>query len=180
VLVIPKAIKSGVNFRASAQLPAYSNGWQLLLYLRGPSAIDLLAAQAGNEFTFSASAAQTAAWAPGDYAYSVRATNGGDVVELDACRLTILPDLAAAAAGHDARSENRVALDAIKAVLAKRATIDQDRYRINNRELYRTSIKDLLALKAHYQQLVNDECCTSRGRGRVGSLRVGFYPMRQA
>lgn len=179
MLNIPKTIKAGVNFSASAALPAYADGWELLLYLRGPSAIDMVAVQDGNSFTFAAPASVTAAWKPGDYAYSVRATNGGDVVEVDACRLTILPDLATAEAGHEARSENRIALDAIKAVLAKRATIDQDRYRINNRELYRTSIKDLLALKAHYQQLVNDECCTSRGRSRIGSLRVGFRPIRR-
>lgn len=176
--IIPKTIQAGVNFTASATLPAYANGWDVLLYLRGPSAVDLEATQDGNVFTFAASASVTKDWKPGEYAYSIRATNGGDVVEIAACSVTVRPDLVAVGEGHDARSENRIALEAIKAVLARRATIDQDRYRINNRELYRTSIKDLLALKAHYQQLVNEECCTSGGRGRFRDIRVGFGRIR--
>lgn len=176
--IIPKTIQAGVNFTASATLPAYANGWDVLLYLRGPSAVDLEATQDGNVFTFAATGAVTSAWKPGEYAYSIRATNGGDVVELAACRVTVLPDLVAAAEGHDARSEYRKALEAIEAVLAKRATMDQERYRINNRELYRTPIGDLLKLRAFYAQKVAEECCTSGGRGRFRDIRVGFRPIR--
>lgn len=173
--IIPKQIKAGINFTASVTLPQYAVGWDVLLYLRGPAAIDLQAVQAGNNFTFTASGAVTAAWLPGDYSYSIRATDGFDVVEVGSCRTTVMPDLAAAAAGHDARSIYRIGLDAIEAVLAKRATMDQERYRINNRELYRTSIPDLLKLRAFYAGKVAAECCDGKSRsGRLGSIRVGF------
>lgn len=173
---IPNTIQAGVNFTASATLPAYADGWDVLLYLRGPSAVDMTATQDGNVFTFSASAAVTSAWQPGEYAYSIRATNGGDVVELASCRVTVLPDLVAAGEGHDARSEYRKALEAIEAVLAKRASLDQERYRINNRELYRTPIADLLKLRAFYAQKVAEECCNG-ARGRFREIRVGFGPI---
>lgn len=174
----PKTITAGVTFSAAIELPAQAAGWEALLYLRGPAAIDIEASVVGVTASFDAAASVTAPWQPGEYAWTIRATNGADVVEVGSGRTVIRPDLASLPAGADTRSENRIALDAIKAVLAKRATIDQDRYRINNRELYRTSIKDLLALKQHYQQLVNDECCGGSKRGRVGSLRVGFGPIR--
>lgn len=177
MLNIPKTIKAGVNFSASVVLPAYDSGWEVLLYLRGPSSVDLTAAQNGSEFTFSAPASVTANWTAGGYLYSVRATNGADVVELESCQLTVLPDMTALPPGTDTRTENQKVLEAIEAVIAKRATMDQERYRINNRELYRTPIGDLLKLKNHYKQLVSDECCGGRKRGRIGSLRVGFTPI---
>lgn len=174
----PKTIAAGVTFSASIELPAQAAGWEAILYLRGPAAIDIEASVAGAVASFEVAAGDTASWTPGEYAWTIRTTNGGDVAEVARGRVTILADLAALPAGAETRSENRIALDAIKAVLAKRASLDQERYRINNRELYRTPIKDLLALKAHYQQLVNDECCGAGKRGRIGSLRVGFGPIR--
>ncbi|WP_050991874.1 hypothetical protein [Bradyrhizobium yuanmingense] len=175
---LPKTITAGVTFRAAIQLPAQAAGWDALLYLRGPDSIDIEADVVGTTATFDVAPSETGPWSPGEYAWTIRATNGADVVEIGSGRTVIRPDLASLAAGAETRSENRIALDAIKAVLAKRATMDQERYRINNRELYRTPIKDLLALKEHYQQLVNDECCGGSKRGRIGSLRVGFGPTR--
>lgn len=173
--IIPKTIAAGVNFSASVELPGY-DGWDVLLYLRGADVIDLEATKDGDTFTFSAPAATTAAWTPGDYVWTIRATNGGDVVEIGSGRTAITPDLAQQAAGFDARSEYRKALDAIEAVLAKRATLDQERYRINNRELYRTPISDLLKLRAFYQQKVNEECCGGKSR-RWRDIRVGMRPV---
>ncbi|KAF1017679.1 MAG: hypothetical protein GAK31_00947 [Stenotrophomonas maltophilia] len=126
---------------------------------------------------FAASAEQTRGWLPGEYVYTIRASKGADAIQLAGSRLTVLPDLVSTVAGYDARSEYRKALDAIEAVLAKRATLDQERYRINNRELYRTSISDLLKLRAFYAQKVLQECCAG-GRMRWGDIRVGIGPVR--
>lgn len=176
--ILPTKIQAGENFVASVDLPAYSNGWVVRLSLRGPSSVDIDATQTGSAFVFAASAAETAAWVAGEYSWFVRAIKGDDAFGVAQCRVTVLPDLATAAAGHDARSEYRKALDAIEAVLAKRATMDQERYRINNRELYRTPIGDLLKLRAFYAQKVREECCTNGGAGRFRDIRVGFGPTR--
>ena len=115
--------------------------------MRGPIAINLAATIDGDEFVFSADASTTATWSAGDYWYSVRVTSGSAVQELESGQVTVLPDMATASSGYDGRTQAEIALAAIEAVLANRATKDQDRYRINNRELYRTSISDLLKLR---------------------------------
>ena len=78
------------------------------------------------------------------------------------------------AAGHDARSHVQRVLDAIEAVLEKRATLDQEQYRINNRELRRTPIADLLKLRDRYRGELARMKAASKG-GLFGvSARVVF------
>lgn len=174
--IVPKTITAGLSLSVVAQLPSYSNGWDAFLYLRGPSSLDIQASQLGNAFTFAVPAAITAAWVPGEYAYTLRVTDGFDVLEIDAGRLKIAPDLTNVPEGYDPRTPAQIGLDAIEAVLAKRATIDQERYRINNRELYRTPIADLMKLRAFYKEQVRKECCNGRNIG-FGEIRVGMRPI---
>ena len=141
--------------------------------MRGQIAINLAATIDGDEFVFSADASTTATWAAGDYWYSVRVTSGSAVQELESGQLTVLPDMASASSSYDGRTQAEIALAAIEAVLANRATKDQDRYRINNRELYRTSISDLLKLRDFYRDLVNRERAAKCGSNPFGrKLRV--------
>ncbi|AWM87366.1 hypothetical protein [Microvirga sp. 17 mud 1-3] len=166
---LPATATAGLNFSASVSAPEYpAPDWALALYLRGPNPINLNSTPDGTAHTFAAAAAATAEWAAGDYWYSLRATNGTDTVELETGTIRVLPDLVAAGAGYDGRSQAQIALDAIEAVLAKRATIDQERYRINNRELYRTSISDLLKLRAFYAAQVKRENGIKSGRSTFG------------
>lgn len=138
------------------------------LHLRGQAAINLTAAPAGTAHQFSAPAADTAGWAAAEYWYTLRATNGTDTIELETGTLRVLPDLVSAVAGYDGRSQAQIALEAIDAVLGKRASLDQERYRINNRELYRTPISDLLKLRAFYVAQVKRENGCKSGRSTFG------------
>lgn len=166
---IPDKTTAGLNFTACVTACGYqSPTWSVSLVLRGPQAIDLDADGDGSEFTFSVDAATTAAWADGLYAYSLRATNGTDKVELQAGQLTVLADLAAVTNPYDSRSDNEKALEAIQAVINKRATLDQERYRINNRELWRTPIADLLKLLTFYKNAVRQERNKARGVSTFG------------
>lgn len=142
--------------------------------LRGPAAIDLEAAPEGRGHRFSVSAAETAAWAPGEYWFTVRASRGGDVAEVEAGQLTVKPDLAAAAAGYDGRDHVRRVLDAIEAVLEKRATLDQQRYTINNRELWRTPIPELLMLRDRYRSELRRMNAARKGSLFNQAVRVRF------
>lgn len=142
--------------------------WTITLHLRGPSQIDLTGAPDGAGFTFAATAATTAGWAPGEYWWTLRATNGADVVEIERGTMAVLPDLAAVSSPHDGRTANEKALAAIDAVLAKRATIDQQRYTINNRELWRTPIADLIKLRAFYAAAVGREKGKASGSRKWG------------
>ena len=136
--------------------------------MRGAGSIDLTASPDGSTHALSVSAATTEDWAAGEYWYSLRVSNGSTTVEIEAGQLRVLPNLLEESAGYDGRTQAEIALDAIDAVLANRATIDQQRYRINNRELYRTDIKDLLKLRTFYIAQVAQERAKKSGRSGFG------------
>lgn len=174
-LFFPPTIQAGVTFEASvapADYPA-TGGWVLTAHLRGPAVINLTGAADGSGHKFTAAAATTAAWVAGIYSYGIRATKGADVWPVESSMLEVLPDLAAVNAPSDLRSHARKTLDAIEAVLEKRATRDQERYTINNRELWRTPMTDLLKLRDVYRAEVRREEAAARGKSLWGpAVRV--------
>lgn len=177
-ITFPNNFTAGVNFSASVIVSAYpAPEWVVSAYLRGPDSIDLTAEGNNTEHKFAVSAAETATWASGTYWVSIRATRGADAFEITKRQLDIQPDLATVAAPYDGRSQNEVALEAINAVLAKRATIDQQRYTINNRELWRTNIADLLKLRSFYTVAVRRERRRAAGETGFGrAISVRFSP----
>ncbi|BAO20603.1 hypothetical protein [Pseudomonas phage PPpW-3] len=170
----PDKISAGLTLDRLLTFTAYpAQTWTVTVLLRGKSAYDLETTAEGNQHRLRAEAAETAAWQAGDYWYSIRATDGDDVVEIEQGPVRVLPDMAAAGDGFDGRSQAQIALEAINAVLAKRATMDQERYRINNRELYRTPIADLLMLRSRYAQEVARENAARCGKSLWGqTVRV--------
>lgn len=167
---IPDKIGAGLTFDRLLTLTAFpAPDWSVSLLLRGRSAIDLVAAAEGSQHRLRADAATTTTWAPGDYWYTLRAVRAGEVVEVEQGQMVIAPDLAAVTGDFDGRSQAQIALEAIDAVLAKRATLDQERYRINNRELYRTPIADLLKLRSCYAEQVKREKAAACGRNPFGA-----------
>lgn len=172
----PSKITAGLTFSATLTLAEYpAPDWVLSIVIRGPQAIDLTATADGAGHKFEADADTTAEWAAGSYWFSLRATKAGQVIEVSGGQLVIATDLASAEAGYDGRTQNEKALDAIKAVLANRATQDQQKYTINNRELWRTPMADLLKLKAHYMVAVRRERNAKKGVTGFGrNIQVSF------
>lgn len=157
-----------MTFSASVSASNYPGPmWVLEAVLRGPSAINLTSTWNGSAHEFNAPTETTQAWKPGAYTVSVRAVSVGGKVELSRDQVHIMPDLASVTGPYDGRTEYQKALDAIEAVLAKRASLDQERYRINNRELWRTPIADLLKLRGFYKRKVREER-NGCGRGVFG------------
>lgn len=155
---LPDQITAGLDFQAVVTASAYpAPDWTLRAILRGPQAIDLTATADGTSHVFAADAATTEAWKPGTYWYSLRASKGSALMDAGGGQLVVAPDLANVTEPYDGRSQAAIALAAIDAVLAKRATQDQQRYTINNRELWRTPIADLLKLRAYYATQVRRE-----------------------
>jgi hypothetical protein len=173
--ILPGTITAGLTLDRVVALDCYpaSEGWALYVALRGPDAIDLTATVEDGKHKLRAEAAVTAGWAPGRYSYTARVTKGDDVFQADAGVLEILPDLNSQLPGFDGRTHAERVLDAIEAVLAHRATLDQERYRINNRELYRTPIAELLKLRDTYRAEVQQEQMRARGGKYFGrAVRV--------
>lgn len=173
---LPATATAGLKFTATVELQNYpAPSWGLTLHLRGPKQIDVTSTADGTKHVLTAPASVTTAWQAGDYWYTLRATDGDEVVEIDTGNLRILPDLVNAPDGFDGRSEWEIGLAAIDAVIARRATLDQERYRINNRELYHTPIGDLLKLRAYYAMKVKQECARKSGRKQFGrQINVRF------
>lgn len=84
----------------------------------------------------------TAQWIPSHYGYRLHAERGTQTVDIERGQLRVEPDFSSLPEGYDGRSNKQRALNAINAVLEKRATQDQSRDHINNRELWRTSIPE--------------------------------------
>lgn len=168
--ILPDKIGAGLTFSRPVTLTAYpAQDWTLSVLLRGPDVINLTATADGNQHMLTASAASTANWTPGLYTYAARVTNGTDVFEVESGQLTVAPDIASVGEGHDGRTHAQRTLEAIEAVIEKRASLDQERYRINNRELYRTPIADLLKLRDLYRAEVRREQLAARGKNPFGA-----------
>ncbi|WP_159158943.1 hypothetical protein [Aeromonas veronii] len=172
----PAKIGAGLTFNLLLTLTAYpAPAWSVFVSLRGPGAMTMTATSEGSQHRFRAEVTETAGWVPGDYWYTLRAVDAAtsEMVEVDCGQVTITPDLINAPAGFNGRTPNQIALDDINAVLAARAGMDQDRYAINtnigNRELWRTSIPDLLKLRDHYVRLVKREQDLACGRNPFGN-----------
>lgn len=173
--ILPDTIAAGLTFRKKLNLTAYpaDQGWGISIFIRGKSAIDIISMADGSQHLIDVQASITATWQPSDYGYSVRAIHtSGEVYEIERGTLTITADMQTVTDG-DFRSHAQKVLAAIEATIEGRATIDQERYRINNRELYRTPMADLLKLRSQYRNEVRQEKAKACGKSLFGqTIRV--------
>lgn len=102
---------------------------------------------------------------PGNYALQVWATFADDVTRIVG-KMSLT--LESALSEGETRSQARIALDNIKAMLAGQAKEGVKRYKINNRELERYSMSELLALRSHFAAEVQREERRKSGRNSLG------------
>jgi hypothetical protein len=148
-----------LNFRTTPRDYTADQGW-VLTYLLVPRAggerLEVETVADGASFLVQVPASVTAGWAVGDYSWAAIVTKAGDRYTVEAGNIQIKPNPAQATA-LDVRTQNEVALDAINAVLANRATMDQQNYAIGGRSLSRMPVADLLALRQHYVREIKRE-----------------------
>jgi hypothetical protein len=128
-----------------------SAGWVLNYRLVPQNAaqqvIDLVAADAGEQFRAYASATATESWQPGVYSWTswVEMEISGQVERytLENGQITILPNPRTVAAGHDNRSPWRKALEDAQAAL-RAWTPTRRRYKIGEREMEFNSAADVI------------------------------------
>lgn len=167
--IFPDTITAGLTLKLPITLTAYpAPDWSLVILLRGAEQIDLTGTASNNQHLIEAPATTTAAWLPGAYWYSVRVTDGTDVFQVEEGTVTIKADLASAGAGYDGRGHVEKVLAAIEAVIEGRASRDQESYKINNRELKRTPIADLLKLRSHYRDELRRLEAAKKGQTLLG------------
>ena len=165
---VPATATAGLTFLFDPRLCDYpATQWSAKLLLRGPASIDLDAADDGSQ-TFTVDSTTTVAWLAGNYWYSLRVQSATETREVENGQIEFLPDFASLPVGYDGRTQNEIALDAIVAVLAKRATQDQQRYTIGDRELWRVPVIDLIKLRSYYSTAVRNERAAKSGIRRFG------------
>jgi hypothetical protein len=159
-----------------------SDGWALSFHLRGPGQLDQTAeAQDDGSFLFTLTAAQTAELAPGSYYWQTWAVNAGEKAVVASGRCAVAQGLAENVEAFDGRSEVKKTLDAIDALLAGKASLDQQEYQINNRSLRRIPIPDLLELRKYFASLYGQERRRERvkqGRPLFQTINVRFHEPR--
>lgn len=177
-IALPATLVQGetLNYTASvADYPA-SDGWVLTLYLNpraGGTVRNVVGVADGERYLLQASAATTATWATGHYAWEIVMTLGSERYCAENGQLKVLPGLAVAAAGTDTRTDEEVALDAVRAVINGTATQGVQSYRINGRELSRYSIAELLALHSHLvTQVMHQQQESAISAGRPSRRKV--------
>lgn len=143
--------------------------WTMTASLRGPSAIDLTSVASNNQHRFNESHETTSNWIPGEYWYQVFVTDGTDRFTVDEGQVLIKADLSVIDGAFDGRSHVERVLETIEAVIEGRATKDQERYRIKDRELYRTPMSELLTLRDKYRaELRRQQSAKRRGQSLLG------------
>lgn len=128
----------------------------------GPQTRTVAATKTGSEFSISA---DTAAWTAGVYAWQAWATYADASKKIIA---TGTVDLADALGVGDIRSSARKMVEMIEAMMAGNASEGVRRYRINNRELERYSVAELLQLLSYWKSQVKNEERRAAGRSALG------------
>jgi len=162
---IPKQIYRGSSVSCSLALDGYlpSEGWAATLILRGGAKHNVEGTAAVDSFAFSLPTDMTV----GRYWWQVIVQRESEQQVAQAGELVVMVNLLDVDT-FDGRTEAQIALDAINAVLANRATKDQQSYKIKDRELQRMSVDDLLKLRSFFVSRVNKE----RGKGGIRSIGV--------
>ena len=110
----------------------------------------------------------TAAWQPGYYILEIRETVSGIVSVLSRKRIIVQQSIDQIAAGSDVRSTAQKAVENIEAMLSGSASLEARRYRINNRELERYSVSELLQLLSFWRHRLSLETRKAEGISSLG------------
>lgn len=130
--------------------------------LGGPSIGTHAMTADGNDWTANI---DTSAMPPGSYAAQIWATYAGGVVRIVSTEsFTLAPALRVG----DMRSSARIALENIDAMLSGQAKEGVRRYRINNRELERYTVDELLKLRSHFAAELQREERKNKGITGLG------------
>jgi hypothetical protein len=172
----PAVLRAGDTWTWQRSLPDYpaSAGWSLRYVLvNAEHRKEFDSAASGNDHLVTVAADASDDTIPGDYTLVCLAINGAQRFTVSQSRVQVRPNVAATRP-FDARSQARRALEAIEAVLERRASLDQEEYAINGRSLKRTPIKELLELRDRYlAEVRSEEAAQAVSAGLPNPRRVG-------
>lgn len=136
--------------------------WTLTYYLRADKAgaqIDITATADGSNHAVDIAPDTSAGYVPATYYWSAFVSKTGDRKLIGQGRIVVKEDPTYVADPRDNRSHARKTLEAIEAVIKRRATTDQQRYVFQavGRSVDKMPIADLLKFRDYYAGLVRSE-----------------------
>lgn len=178
----PSTIQSGdtVSWTASGSDYTPADGWSLTYYIRGAVALDIngVASTDQSEWTVTITAAETATMTAGTYSFVARVSKDSDVYTVSKGFIQVEDNLAVQLAGYDARSHIKKVLDAIEAVIERRATKEQESTQLpNGVAISLLSPADLRKEWQQYQFLYKQETDSDRIKNGLGGRKI-IYRMR--
>jgi hypothetical protein len=173
----PASVVAGDSIAWRITLPDYpaSAGWVLsYVLINAAGKISITSAADGDDHLVSIAAATSAAYASGDYTWQSAVTLGADRYTLSRGSIKIRPNLAAQAAGFEARSTARKALDDLRAALvtwlASNGQVQE--YEIAGRKMKYASAADIQSRIAIVEREVAREDAADK-------LAAGLNPARR-
>lgn len=174
----PSRLTAGDSAEWTISLPDYpAPTWTLKYYLvKDGKQIVITGTQYGSteEHHISVDAATTAAWQPGTYSYQAKASNGTDRKDAGSGTVVIEPDFAQQGSGYDDRSFAKKSLDAIEAVIERRASKSQQEYQIAGRALKFMTMEELLNARDRFRAEVRNQERKKAGKPAFGAVKVRF------
>ncbi len=149
--------------------------WTLSYSFIGAVKLELTAIQEGSRWKTSMTTTQSSSLSAGDYYWQAYATNGSDRVNIGSGKLSVMPNLHAAKAGDDMRSQTKKDLDAVQS--AMRAMISGGavaKYAIGHRQVEKMAMSDLLILESRLKILLKREEGSGNGQGSPNNTLVRF------
>jgi hypothetical protein len=105
--------------------------------------ISFSALTGGDDYIVTVPKAITSAWVAGEYAYQAVVTSATQRFVVETGVIEVFADFAQATAGVDARSDNKIMVDLLTAVLKARASNPVVEYTIANRHLRNKTDKEI-------------------------------------
>lgn len=150
-----------------------ANGWALSFRFSGATNFPLTVTTnaTGDGWDITHAAATTASVSTGRYEWFARASLAADAVTIARGQLTVQPNITAT--GIDGRSNSRVALEAIEAMIAGRASAAQKMYEIAGRKVEFFSLPELLKARDKLRiDVSREDACANAAAGLADRRRV--------
>ena len=162
MVTFPKCLTKGENLKISYENASASS---FTVYVRGAGSFDLNGAL--NAVNVWEATGDTSSLAAGEYMLEAWAEINGENLVVARERFTLQATLQDQTADVDFRSNAEKIVEAIEGFLASNGATYK-RYQINNRELERYSIAELLKLLTHYKAIAANQKRKEQGKSVFG------------
>lgn len=181
MLTFPKRIAQGVTVKvediALSDYPA-SAGWSLkYVFVTSADQLEVDAVADGDNFDLTVTKVETAALTIGTYFWQAFVDDGTDRYMVGEGETLVVADFLTQTTGYDARSTLRQQLEAMRAVIAGKATSEQKRVKYSDREIQHYEIAELIAIVRYLEAEVKreqQEADIANDKAFGGRVRVRF------